>query len=458
MNVTEMLQIADRLVFSQTGKHLDDTQEAVVKGVLRGQTYEKIAEECDRSESRIRDVAYKLWKILSEELDEEIHKSNFRSTLERLQVKSSSIITDNNHNFNDYSYSDQPLINSHHQKTSDDKVLYCDLKQSPKINNCYGRDKEIFTLNQWLANPNTRMISVLGIAGIGKSTLVRYFLEINTQSFDIIIWKNLKLYLNLQSTIRDILNQVKPNIIKQNSYKIDNTFKQLLELINHKRCLIILDNLEEIFIPEQFAGHYQAEFDATFLSMIAEIEHQSCLILISQEKCQAMISLEDKLDDRHCLELSGLDQSATQILKNQGLQSEEIWLDLIKLYQGNPEYLQSISSLIKDIFNGQVSNFLRKNTVIITEEIKSSLTKIYSRLSPIERQIILELSRYQQAQFKKDIEQSLSLPLSDLINGLQSLNRRCLIEKNTVGDDMSFNLAPFFREYIASLSNNIKND
>jgi len=31
--ITEILQIADRLVFSQTGKHLDNLQEALIKGV-----------------------------------------------------------------------------------------------------------------------------------------------------------------------------------------------------------------------------------------------------------------------------------------------------------------------------------------------------------------------------------------------------------------------------------------
>ena len=31
MMITEILQIADHLVFSQTGKHLDNLQEAVIK-------------------------------------------------------------------------------------------------------------------------------------------------------------------------------------------------------------------------------------------------------------------------------------------------------------------------------------------------------------------------------------------------------------------------------------------
>ena len=84
MDIKEVLQCADELVFAQTGKHLDDIQETLIKGVWQGQTYEKIANECNRSESHVRDVGYKLWQILSEQLGEDVNKYNFRSTIERI--------------------------------------------------------------------------------------------------------------------------------------------------------------------------------------------------------------------------------------------------------------------------------------------------------------------------------------------------------------------------------------
>jgi hypothetical protein len=444
MDVTEMLQIADRLVFSQTGKHLDDTQEAVIKGVGQGQTYEKIAEECDRSESRIRDAAYKLWRILSEELDEEIHKSNFRSTLERLQLTSSQFINiQSSHDFKFCSYPYQST-NNDRQHQNNQQVPYCDLKQAPKIARCYGRKKELATLSQWLENPNTTLISVLGIAGIGKTTLVKHFLDINTQPFDVIIWKNLKL-ASLDSIITEILTNIQPNNISQNT---NNILSQFLNLLNQKRCLIILDRLEEIFTPQQFAGHYQTEYNEIFLQMITEMEHQSCFILIGQEKCQKMISLEEGIyPNKHFLELSELDESAKQVLKDRSLEDEESWIKLINLYEGNPQYLLSISSLIKDVFNSKVSNFLQEKPLILTEEIEFSLTGLYDRLSPIEKQIILELSRYEQAISREDLGQSLSLSPIDLINGLQSLKRRYLI-KTIPESNLTFNLSPVFREYV----------
>jgi hypothetical protein len=40
----------------------------VIKGVWEGKTYEEIAENNHRSERHVRDVGYKLWKILSESI------------------------------------------------------------------------------------------------------------------------------------------------------------------------------------------------------------------------------------------------------------------------------------------------------------------------------------------------------------------------------------------------------
>ena len=203
MTMTEILQFADQLVFSQTGKHLDDLQETVVKGVWQGQTYAEIGDQCHRSESRVRDVGYKLWEILSEELGEDISKSNFRATFERLRLVSSQVININTidnktiesngrDNFKVCSYSNPPFNRDQKSSENDQSTLfYSDLKQAPKIGDCFARMEEIKTLSQLLTNPNTRLVSVLGNAGIGKSTLVRKLLENNAQSFEIVIWKNI---------------------------------------------------------------------------------------------------------------------------------------------------------------------------------------------------------------------------------------------------------------------------
>ncbi|MDY7024605.1 MAG: ATPase, partial [Cyanobacteriota bacterium] len=84
MDIEDILTLADQQIFHHTGKHLDDLQKAILLGTLQGEKYAKIAEECQCTEGYVKDVASQLWKVLSEALGEEIKKSNFRSTLERL--------------------------------------------------------------------------------------------------------------------------------------------------------------------------------------------------------------------------------------------------------------------------------------------------------------------------------------------------------------------------------------
>ncbi|MGB3508443.1 MAG: hypothetical protein WBA93_04240 [Microcoleaceae cyanobacterium] len=85
--------------------------------------------------------------------------------------------------------------------------------------------------------------------------------------------------------------------------------------------------------------------------------------------------------------------------------------------------------------------------MLLTEEICLKLTEIFSRLSPIERQIIGEISKYNRAVSREDIKQALSLSSMDLINGLRSLTRHYLLQR-LEGDKIMFDLSPIVREYV----------
>ncbi|MFM6367191.1 MAG: ATP-binding protein, partial [Dolichospermum sp.] len=102
------------MVFEKTGKHLDDVQTAVVEGSWKRQTYDHIAREYNLSSSHVGDVGSELWQLLSEILHEDIKKTNFRSTLERIYIQSSqnpNICIGNSHYFN---FSSQ-ILNQDHQ-------------------------------------------------------------------------------------------------------------------------------------------------------------------------------------------------------------------------------------------------------------------------------------------------------------------------------------------------------
>ena len=449
MNVTEVLQFADQLFFEQTGKHLDDSQEIVIKGVWDGKTYEAIADESNRSERHVRDIGYKLWQILSERLGEDVHKSNFRSTLERMYIKSSEFCQNNCNysilNFGSQTFSNTPKDNRGKSTPNKNQSgsSYYDLTLAPTILQFYNREPELEKLSNWIFDQNTRLISVLGLSGIGKSHLVRKFIDLNSDQFQVIIWRSLKYSEPLELLINDILNIYEKEIKTNTNHKL----KQLFESFTEKRCLIILDDLQNIFMNGAFAGQYKPEYQdyQDFFKKIMTTEHHSHVIVISQEKCQDMESLDEELYPIKCLDLSGL--SDVNILKNTGLKDEDHWSNLINLYEGNPFYLKTIANSIRSVFNGYVSDFLAENELIITKDIQTNLQLLFKGLSLIEQKIVIKLSNSEQFLSREELKTSLDLSSTDLINSLESLQNRYLLMKITE-DKIMFILSPVFREYV----------
>jgi len=441
MNVSQLLQFVDRLVVERTGKHLDDVQRAVVEGTWERQTYDDIAQKCYVTKNHVGDVGAELWQLLSEILGEDLKKTNFRSTFERLQLTSSQFI--NIQSSNNFSFCSSPYqYNDKHQE-SYNQSKYRDLTIAPQIINFYARESELKTLSNWILNQNTRLISVLGLSGIGKTTLVKRFVDLNLQQFEVIIWSNLKFPKSLELLVNDLLN-----VCKQEAKKnIDDKLKQLLDVLNKKKCLIILDDVHNIFATGQLAGQYQTEYQdyQNFFTTIAEVEHQSHVILIGQEQCAEMQCLDEELYPIKSLELSGLDD--VEILKGTGLKNEDSWLKLINLYEGNPVYLKSIAISIKNIFDGDVAEFLADNSLIITKNMQDNFNQLFNKLSPIEQQLVLELSKFDKPVSREYLRQSLDLSSMDLINGLQSLQQRYLVTK-IKEDKILFKLSSVFREYV----------
>jgi hypothetical protein len=449
MTVTEILQFVDSLVFSETEKHLDDLQKKIIEEVFKGKTYQQIADLYDYDEGYIGDECRKLFKILSEQLGENINKSNFCWTIERV-INSHKVKIINFEN-NQINYcptypSQNQSKNQNNSIIENNKKAKYDLTLAPQIINFYNRETELETLSNFILKQNSRLISVLGISGIGKTAFVKRFIDLNLEEFEVIIWNSLKYPKPLELLVKDLLNTIKP----EDKQIIEDQFKQLLDFLTHKKCLIILDDVQNIFTPGQLAGQYQPEYQSyqNFLTLITETQNQSSLILISQEQCAEMESLDEELYPVKCLELSGLYES--QILNHKGLGNGDCWLTLINLYEGNPNYLKSIAILIKNVFDGDVAEFLAENELVITQEMRSHFNQLYNRLSPIEQKIVLKLSQFEQPLSRETLRESVELSSTDLINGLQSLQQRYLVTP-IKSDKILFQLSSLFREYVRRL-------
>lgn len=81
MNFEEALEFIENLVYTKTGKHLNDLERQVFVGSWQGHTYEHIYPS--NPEYVEKDVGYKLWQKLSSVLGEKVTKKKIQGAIER---------------------------------------------------------------------------------------------------------------------------------------------------------------------------------------------------------------------------------------------------------------------------------------------------------------------------------------------------------------------------------------
>ena len=80
-----------------------------------------------------------------------------------------------------------------------------DLDDAPEISTFFDRTSELSTLKQWISENRTRLISILGLSGIGKSAIALQLIQHIQYEFDCIIWRSLRDAPPLQTLQTDLI-------------------------------------------------------------------------------------------------------------------------------------------------------------------------------------------------------------------------------------------------------------
>jgi NB-ARC domain len=472
MDVQEVLRFADDMIFAKTGEHLDDLQKAILLGVWEGQKYSQIAETSYCSEGHIRNIASKLWKRLSNVLDEEVTQSNLRSALERRQlfIVSSNFGNDFLHigNVNVCTDTQSPEIpkdRSPSTPTSDTSKpqTRLDLADAPHISSLSDRTSELATLEKSIVQDKCNIAAILGISGLGKTALSLHLIQKIQHNFEYVIWRSLghspPLETTLKNLIQFIANQYPPNppLLRGGEEgflpsSIPERISLLMEYLRKNRCLIILDDVQAILSSRQLAGNYRPECEnySIFFRQIGETTHNSCLILNSWEPPREITALKGENSPVRTLQLKGIGVAATEIFRQKSLLNPEKWENLINTYQGNPLWLKIVATTIQELFRGRVAEFLKYDMLFLGEELAATLHPQINRLSELEKKLISRLSREANPVSIEQLLKDAELSPSDLFDGLQSLGRRSLVETEEEENETLFNLCPVVRQYVIS--------
>ncbi len=288
------------------------------------------------------------------------------------------------------------------------------------------------------------------MGGIGKTHLAVKLAHNVREQFDYIYWKSLTHAPSLQQVLLELLQFLNQGNSNDLPTSIDEQISQLIIYLRHKRCLIVLDNLEAVLDSGNIIDHHPSKDKEyqRFFRLIGECNHQSCLLLTSREKPQEISLMQGKTLPVRCWQLFGLSVSAgKQLLSLKGCswQSELDCSFLIEKYSGNPLALKMVCSVIQELFAGDIHSFIRQKTLVFSE-IFYLLEQQFERLSDSGKIFLYWLAIAQEPISALELQQDIFPQISNkkLIETLQVLIQHSLIEQK----DNKFSLQPVVQEYI----------
>jgi WD40 repeat protein len=442
MEFEDGLTIAEQAIFAKLGRHLSQIEVLVLRGSWQGQTYEEIADATHYSVNYLkRHVGPELWKSLTEALSQAVTKANFQGVLERharelegsrqqgvVPIRPQTVIP---------SPSPEP--------SSPNTLVRQDWGEAPDVEIFYGRTGELDAMKQWIATDRCRLVAILGMGGMGKTSVAAKLAQQVQAQFEWVIWRSLRNAPPLDTLLSDLV----PFLSCQQDTQ--NTLPHLLQHLRSARCLVILDNLETLLQGGDRAGQFRSGYEAygELLRMLGESTHQSCLILTSREKPAEIAAYEGQELPVRSLALTGSAEAAQALLQAKGLTGDDVQRQrLCARYGNSPLAVKIVATSIQDLFDGNITAFLKEDTFIFNG-IRRLLDQQFQRLTTQEQAIMYWLAINREWTSVADLSQDMIPQTSraQLLESLESLSWRSLIEKRSG----KYTLQPAVMEYFTDL-------
>lgn len=346
---------------NETGRSLNELQKVAMRAAWDDITYQEICEQNpDVNFNTLRAyVSVRLWRSLSEILNQPVTKKNFRKVLTAAIEKD-----------------EQEAKPAQSQKAKlNTQVLGIKL---PETESFYGRESELQELGRLVQKYSGVML--IGVQGIGKKSLVSKFIQTQPLPFSKAIWKPLHHQPNVDKLEAEILEVLEQAPDKQS----------LVSTLQKEKCLLVLDGLDAVITQK---GALRV-LDSGYISLIRRIieETDSKIIVTSREPIEQLTPLFLRGD------------VATYTLR--GLASEEASLLFDKSFEGNVEKIcQSVGGnplILKGIaewsksagsIEPQLVNRLTVQRGIVGNLYEQVL--MGSHLSTLDRTLLLKVAKHE---------------------------------------------------------------
>jgi hypothetical protein len=339
-------------------------------------------------------------------------------------------------------------------EASEHQIPIQDWGEAPDVCGFFGRTEELSLLGEWIVNDNDcRMVAVCGIAGIGKTYLAATLAVSVQDKFDYLFWRSLRSAPPIENVLTDLLRFFGSEKELSLTQGFNYIVSQLIHFLRNNRCLIVFDDFDAVLQSGERAGFYLEGYEGygELLKRLGDASTKSCLLLMSREKPKEITSTEGEAVPIRCIKLTGLQPpEAKEILRDKELSDWDDWEKLIKIYRGHPLALQIVSTIIQELFNGSVTEYLKQNTIVLGD-IGILLSQQFQRLSSLEKEIMYWLALNRQPVSKLQLLKYTELnETSPLLEVLTSLGWRSLIERTTENGEVLFLLQPMVMKYVTN--------
>jgi len=463
MDVELGLKIVEQILEQ---KHLSKVQEILLQQSLAGHSYTEIAKTSGYDAGYLKDAGSQLWQILSRALGEKVSKNNLAAVLRQNYSRYVSTELEQEGQVNAQFTINAGATLCVSQRRSE-ALRNSQINPAPNFQNWeteidvslfYGRSAELSLLKQWILGENSsvsrcRVVAILGMGGIGKTALTAKLATQIQDKFDCTIWRSLQSAPSLSELLLDLIQVLTQQSELQLSESISDRISILLSYLRQHRYLLILDGWETILASGDRFGSYRAGFEGygELIERLSTEIHQSCLILTSREKPKEIVAYSGEQLAVRSLQLTGLQVAEINALYgtiNTFWGTTEEWQQLVDYYGGNPLSLKIVAAAIQDLFDGNISQFLQcwRAEIFILDGIRDLLDRQFNRLSDLEKEVMYWLAIEREPVTVMELQDDLLSILSkqQLVNALNSLGRRCLINKS----EGKFTQNPLIIDYI----------
>ena len=344
---------------------------------------------------------------------------------------------------------DRSLIPEDYTKPNPNKRQ--DWGEAVCVSDFYGRTSELDTFKELLLRDRCRLVTILGMGGVGKTSLSIKLAQQVQGRFDCVVWRSLRDAPPLKELLADIIQFLSEKQVTEADLpeSIGGRISYLIDYLRSLRCLLVLDNLESLLCSNGKAGFCREGYQeyGELFRRVGQTTHQSCLLLTTREKPKEVAVLEGETLPVRTVRLKGLPkEEGEKILQIKGLNGSESEVSkLVRYYDGNALALKVVATTIRDLFGGNIKEFLQEQTSIFGD-VRHLLDRQFERLSALEQEIIYWLAINREPTTLSELREDMvfTVPRMNLMEGLESLSRRSLIEQNQA----RFTLQSVVMEYV----------